>query len=238
MQRGNVRKCHLLILVETDDPGGNPAENRLGEFTAPVDLHIRLHQLFAASHQLVEHAVEGQAKPRNLVQFETGRHPFRQIAAAHLLGNRNHRAQRFDDGCREIETDPKGGDQKKHQNQPEDKGEADLKVQLPDAKLLVVGGGEPRVVDGIQHRPVDEAADEQIGVDKAVQLHRGAKLVRLVATQDHDLAIAGLVDPAIADAGECDGKGESRLRHHLSCPVKDDRLGQVAQNGLVGQILI
>ena len=197
-----------------------------------------MHELLAASDQFIQHLVEGQAEARHLVQFQPGRNAFGQVSATHLFGNGNHRPERFHNGGGKVQADPQRRDQQQDEYQAEDEGKADLQIELADAKLLIVRGRKPGAVDGVQHRPVDEPADKQIGVDKAVQLDHGTQLVRLVTAQDDDFALPGLFQPVFAEAGESHGKGKTRFGRHLTGPVQNDDFRQIAQCRLICQILV
>ena len=163
-----IGQRYIQILVQPDHPGRNTTQNRFGEFTSSVDLFIGLHQLFTAAYNFIEHVVERQTKPCDFLKLQPLGHTRRQIACPHLFGNRNHRAQRLDNGGRQIKPDPQGGDQQQCQEQAEHKGKADLKIKLSYAKLLIIGGGKARIVDSLQYRAVDKATNKQIGIDKAV----------------------------------------------------------------------
>ena len=76
LPRRKIRQRYLMRGIKTDHTRRHAAQHRLSEFATPVDLHIGLDKLFAASRQFIQHVVERQAKPRNFIDFEPGRHAF------------------------------------------------------------------------------------------------------------------------------------------------------------------
>ena len=155
-----------------------------------------------------------------------------EIARAHPVGGGDQAHDRRRQPVGEAEPDADRGEQQEQRHDAEDHREGDLDARAAELQRAVLVDHLAGPVHVVEHPGVDEAADEQIGVDEVVEPHQRAHPVVGIAGQHHDVAVARLLEDRRRQALHLEHEAEAGAGDHLAVALEDDRLGQRAQRGL------
>ena len=97
---------NAALIVEPDDPGGDPRQNRFRESGSLAELAVGFDQASLLSVDLAGHAVEGAAQDTDLMARRRRLDACRQVALSHPFGDRDQVADGTHQLGRQGEADP------------------------------------------------------------------------------------------------------------------------------------